>query len=93
VPFGGFHWPELVVILLVGLIFFGPKRLPEIGGAIGRSITEFRKTTSGKGEDDNKSDVRLEDRVEKIDPKPVERDIRDVRDTGASSAAPGRDAS
>jgi sec-independent protein translocase protein TatA len=91
VPFG-FHWPELVVILLVGLIFFGPKRLPEIGGALGKSITEFRKTTSGKDEE-HKADVRLEDQTDTVGAKPVERDVRDVRDATASTVAPDRDAS
>jgi sec-independent protein translocase protein TatA len=91
VPFG-FHWPELVVILLVGLIFFGPKRLPEIGGALGRSITEFRKTTSGK-DDEHKADVHLEDKSETPGAKPVERDIRDVKAATPSAAAPERDAS
>jgi sec-independent protein translocase protein TatA len=69
-PFGGFHWPELVIILIVGLIFFGPKRLPEIGGALGKSITEFRKTTFGK-DDEHKADAQLEDTAEKTGAKPV----------------------
>lgn len=41
-----FHWPELIALLLVALIVFGPKRLPEIGGALGKGIKEFRKSTS-----------------------------------------------
>lgn len=42
----GFHWPELVVLLGVALIIFGPKRLPEIGSALGKGIREFKKGTS-----------------------------------------------
>ncbi len=34
---------ELIVILLVALVVVGPKRLPEIGKTIGRSLTEFRR--------------------------------------------------
>ncbi len=41
----GFHWPELFIIVIVALIIFGPKRLPEIGGALGKGIKEFRKGT------------------------------------------------
>ncbi len=35
--------PELLILLLIVVIFFGVGRLPELGGAIGKSIREFRK--------------------------------------------------
>jgi sec-independent protein translocase protein TatA len=35
--------PELIIILVVALLIFGPKKLPEMGSAIGKSIKEFRK--------------------------------------------------
>lgn len=38
----GFH-PELIVIVVIALLIFGPKKLPEMGSAIGKSIKEFRK--------------------------------------------------
>lgn len=41
-PFG-FHGLDLVVILVIALLIFGPKKLPEMGAAIGKSIKEFRK--------------------------------------------------
>ncbi len=41
-----FHPLWLVVILVVVLIIFGPGRLPELGGAVGRAMKEFRKATS-----------------------------------------------
>lgn len=37
--------PELIVILVIALIVFGPKKLPEVGKAIGTSIKEFKKAT------------------------------------------------
>lgn len=37
---------EIVLILLLALIIFGPKRLPEMGRTIGRSLKEFRRATS-----------------------------------------------
>ncbi len=39
----GFHGLDLIVILVIALLIFGPKRLPEMGSAIGKSIKEFRK--------------------------------------------------
>ena len=43
--FGG-HIPELIIVLVVALIIFGPKRLPELGSSLGRGIREFRKATN-----------------------------------------------
>lgn len=40
----GLHWPELVALVVIALLFFGPKRLPEIGSSIGKTIKEFQKS-------------------------------------------------
>lgn len=40
--------PELIIILLIVVIFFGVGRLPELGGAIGKSIREFRRAMSSE---------------------------------------------
>ena len=47
----GLGAPELVVILAIVLIVFGAGKLPQIGGALGRSIREFRESSEGKGND------------------------------------------
>lgn len=38
----GFHWPELIIVFGVILLLFGPKKLPEIGSSLGKSITAFK---------------------------------------------------
>jgi sec-independent protein translocase protein TatA len=44
------HWPYLIVLGVIALIIFGPKRLPELGEGLGRAIREFRKATSDIGD-------------------------------------------
>lgn len=39
--------PELLVILLVALVVFGPRKLPELGKSLGNGLREFRKSTQG----------------------------------------------
>lgn len=42
---------EIVVVLIIALIVFGPKRLPELGRSLGRGIREFRGSVSGESDD------------------------------------------
>lgn len=39
-------WQELVIVMVVILCIFGPKKLPELGRSMGKGIREFRKSTS-----------------------------------------------
>lgn len=43
--FGLTHWWELLIVLFIALIVFGPGRLGDVGGALGKSIREFKKST------------------------------------------------
>ena len=45
----------LIVILIVALLVFGPKRLPEIGRSLGRGMREFKESVSGR--DDEKAEL------------------------------------
>ena len=38
----GFHWTDLLVLVVLGLLIFGPKRLPEIGSSVGAALRELR---------------------------------------------------
>jgi sec-independent protein translocase protein TatA len=51
---------ELIVILVVALLFFGPGRLPEIGGALGKGIRDFRKSFEGDDKEKLESDQSSE---------------------------------
>lgn len=47
---------EIGIVLIIALIVFGPKRLPELGSSLGRGIREFKETISGDREDDDEPD-------------------------------------
>jgi sec-independent protein translocase protein TatA len=44
------HLPEIIIVLVVILIIWGPGKLPDIGGALGKGIHEFRRASSGTQE-------------------------------------------
>ncbi len=44
--FGSLGFPELMMIFLVALIVFGPRKLPDIGRTIGKALGEFRRATN-----------------------------------------------
>lgn len=59
--FGSLGVPELLLIFVVVLIVFGPRRIPEIGRTLGKALGEFRKAT-----DDLKSSIEREVRLEEL---------------------------
>jgi len=63
--FGGAIGPgELLIVLLVILLLFGAKRLPELARGMGKGIREFKKATSGI-EDEMKLEEKTEDKEKK----------------------------
>ncbi len=60
-------FPELVVLFILALLLFGPKKLPELGRSIGKAITEFKKAT-----DEVKDTLEKEVKEEKVDEKEKE---------------------
>jgi sec-independent protein translocase protein TatA len=57
---------ELIIVLVIVLIIFGPKRLPGLGRQLGSGMREFKDSIAGKrGDDDDDDDVDVEDRAER----------------------------
>lgn len=50
---------ELIIVLVIALIVFGPKRLPEMGRSVGRGIREFRSSVSGESDDEDEDAPRI----------------------------------
>ena len=47
---------EIAIVLIIALIVFGPKRLPELGKSLGKGLSEFREGVSKIGSDDDEDD-------------------------------------
>jgi sec-independent protein translocase protein TatA len=47
---------EIIVVLIIALIVFGPKRLPELGNSLGKGIREFKESVTGENKDDDVDD-------------------------------------
>lgn len=57
----GLGMPELIIILVVALIFFGPGKLPELGSGLGKAIRSFKKASDEDTEEDkNKNKLESE---------------------------------
>lgn len=70
--FGNIGFPELLIILAIALLIFGPKKLPEVGRSIGRALREFRKTSDEIKE-------KIEEEIQAEDFKDIKREIeRDI---------------
>ncbi|HIW38248.1 twin-arginine translocase TatA/TatE family subunit [Jeotgalicoccus meleagridis] len=69
---------SLIVIAVVALIIFGPKKLPQFGRAVGSTLKEFKDATKGLAEDDDDDDKtnKSDDTVaKKEEPKKIESEV------------------
>jgi sec-independent protein translocase protein TatA len=59
--FSGIGIPGLIIILVITLIIFGPKKLPEIGSAFGKTLSEFKKSAKDIMDDHDNDTVSSAD--------------------------------
>ena len=72
---------ELAILLLVVLLVFGPKRLPEAGRSLGRGLREFKNSITGKDEEKEKPVAELTAGTENTQRKPLTSPPSRERDT------------
>jgi TatA/E family protein of Tat protein translocase len=62
--FGSIGMPELIIILVIALIIFGPRKLPELGKSLGRSLNEFKRASTDL-QNTLEQEIRLEEQKER----------------------------
>ena len=61
--FGSIGMPEMLIILVIALIIFGPRKLPELGRSLGKSLAEFKRA-SNELKDTLEEEIRIEEAKE-----------------------------
>ena len=67
---------ELAIVLVIALVIFGPKRLPDLGRSLGRGMREFKESITGNDSDDEEQ-AQLETQAQRPQPsgEPVEAEV------------------
>ena len=82
--FGSIGMPELIIILTLALIIFGPRKLPELGRSLGKSLGEFKRA-SNELRNTLDEEIRLEEERERT-PRPARPAPEPSRVTASDSA-------
>ena len=92
--FGSIGMPELIIILVIALIIFGPRKLPELGKSLGKSINEFKKASTDL-QNTLEQEIKIEEQKETVAKHKAEEvtasaAIVDTDDHGTSSQTVSR---
>ena len=79
--FGSIGMPELIIIFVIALIIFGPRKLPELGRSLGKSIAEFKRAS-------NELKSTIEEEVRAIEAEPPTRHSSEPEPESESKSEP-----
>jgi sec-independent protein translocase protein TatA len=68
---------EIIILLVIVLLIFGPKRLPDLGRSMGRGMREFKDSVTGKDSDDDEPPRLAQSEPAQPEPTPAERQTSD----------------
>jgi TatA/E family protein of Tat protein translocase len=94
--FGSIGMPELIIILVIALIIFGPRKLPELGKSLGRSLNEFKKASTDL-QNTLEQEIKIEEQREaadkfKVDENKFKKTDDDTAPPHTVTPGPGSDA-
>jgi sec-independent protein translocase protein TatA len=85
-------WPELIIVLVIVLLVFGPKRLPMLGRQLGGGMREFKDSITGKGKGDADADADADAAPSRAELTRAEQaDVLDPQPDATRTPAGGRD--
>lgn len=76
--FGSIGMPEMIIILIIALIIFGPRKLPELGRSLGRSLSEFKKA-SNELRSTLEEEIRIDEQKTAVDKMTQAKPVADVQ--------------
>src|SRR5262245_21283674 len=84
--FGSIGMPELIIIFVIALIIFGPRKLPELGRSLGKSLAEFKRA-SNELRNTLDEEIRIEEERDAKE-KEKEREAKEKAEPAVETAAP-----
>jgi len=85
--FGSIGMPELIIIFVIALIIFGPRKLPELGRSLGKSLAEFKKA-SNELKSTLEEEIRLEEQRSALDERKAAEEKKAAQSVTAPPANP-----